>query len=80
MENTHSTWSILRVSHVGIGATTGDAFFPGELIIGRESGAQYPVQQFNEDNVVDKYTENDIFESEADSIIDFSEGNPFGTY
>jgi len=30
--------------------------------------------------VVDKYTENDIFESEADSIIDFSEGNPFGTY
>ena len=72
--------AILRVSHVGIGATTGDAFFPGELIIGRESGAQYPVQQFNEDNVVDKYTENDIFESEADSIIDFSEGNPFGTY
>ena len=72
--------AILRVAHVSIGATTGDTFFPGELITGRESGAQYPVQQFNEDNVVDKYTENDIFESEADSIIDFSEGNPFGTY
>ena len=72
--------AILRVAQIGIGATTGNTFFPGEAIIGRESGARYPVQEYSEDNVVDKYSENDIFESEADKIIDFSERNPFGTY
>jgi hypothetical protein len=72
--------AILRVAQIGIGATTGNTFFPGETIIGRESGARYPVQEYSEDNVVDKYSENDIFESEADKIIDFSERNPFGTY
>jgi hypothetical protein len=29
-------------------------------------------------NIVDKYAQNDIIETEADTIIDFSESNPFG--
>ena len=28
----------------------------------------------------DKYNEGDIFESEADLLIDFSESNPFGSF
>ena len=41
---------------------------------------QYPLQSFNEDDIYNEYTENDIFESEADDILDFSESNPFGTF
>ena len=56
--------AILRVAHVGIGATTGDAFFRRIDYRKRIWCSVSKVQQFNEDNVVDKYTENDIFESE----------------
>ena len=70
----------MRVAQIGIGDTTGNTFFPGETIIGRESGARYPVQEYSGDNVVDKYTENDQFELQADQILDFSESNPFGTF
>ena len=35
---------------------------------------------FIKDDIYNEYTENDIFESEADDILDFSESNPFGTF
>ena len=35
---------------------------------------------FNDDDTTDKYNEGDIFESEADLLIDFSESNPFGSF
>ena len=71
------TW-ILKVGNVGIGTTT-TSFFPGEDVKGLESGTVYTVSVFSDDTT-DKYNEGDIFESEADLIIDFSESNPFGSY
>ena len=70
---------ILKVGNVGIGTTT-TGFFPGEDIKGLTSGAIFSVSTFDEDNTTDKYNEGDIFESEADLIIDFSESNPFGNF
>ena len=69
---------ILKVSNVGIGTTT-TGFFPGEDVKGLESGAIFSVSVFSDDTT-DKYNEGDIFESEADLLIDFSESNPFGSY
>ena len=70
---------ILKVGNVGIGTTT-TGFFPGEDIKGLTSGALYSVSTFDDDNTTDKYNEGDIFESEADMLIDFSESNPFGSF
>ncbi len=71
--------NILRVSNVGIGSTQ-LGFFPGETIIGTESGALYTVKSFDQDETYDKYSQNDEIEDEADLIVDFSESNPFGNY
>ena len=70
---------ILKVGNVGIGTTT-TGFFAGEDIKGLSSGALFSVSIFDEDNSTDKYNEGDIFESEADLLIDFSESNPFGSF
>ena len=70
---------ILKIANVSIGSTQ-FGFYPGESVIGKTSGASYPVQSYTEDDTYDKYTENDEFETLGDSIIDFSESNPFGTY
>ena len=70
---------ILQISNVGIGTTT-TGFFPGEDIKGLSSGALYSVTSYNKDDTTDKYNEGDIFESEADLLIDFSESNPFGSF
>ena len=70
---------ILKVGNVGIGTTT-TGFFAGEDIKGLSSGALFSVSAFDEDNSTDKYNEGDIFESEADLLIDFSESNPFGSF
>jgi hypothetical protein len=56
---------------------TGD-FLTNDIIQGAESGAIYKVRVVNTDNIVDPYAQNDIFESEGDSILDFTERNPFG--
>ena len=69
---------ILKVGNVGIGTTT-TGFLAGEIIKGLESQATYTVSVFDDDTT-DKYNEGDIFESEADLLIDFSESNPFGTF
>ena len=74
-----SDTGILQVGNVGIGTTT-TGFFPGEDIKGLASGALFSVSTFDEDNTTDKYNEGDIFESEADLIIDFTESNPFGNF
>ena len=69
---------ILQVGNVGIGTTT-TSFYAGEDIKGLTSGALFSVSTFDDDTD-DKYNEGDIFESEADLIIDFSESNPFGSF
>jgi len=70
---------ILKVGNIGIGTTT-TGFFAGEDIKGLTSGAIFSVSVFDDDNTTDKYNEGDIFESEADLLIDFSESNPFGSF
>ena len=69
---------ILKVGNVGIGTTT-TGFLPGEDVKGLSSGALFSVSNFDDDTT-DKYNEGDIFESEADLLIDFTESNPFGSF
>ena len=54
-------------------------FVVGENIVGSESGASRELRVLNTDDAVTPYAQNDVFESEADSFLDFSETNPFGT-
>ncbi len=70
---------ILKISNVGIGETQ-TRFQRGENIVGQESGAYYPVQEYRHEDLYDKYTENDEFQVQADKILDFTERNPFGTF
>jgi len=53
-------------------------FTPGERIYGQTSGAIYSLKNQNTDDLITPYADNDTIELEADSIIDFSEINPFG--
>lgn len=55
-------------------------FLPGESVVGTASSAIYGVKSYSEDDVYDSYAKNDEFESEAETILDFTETNPFGTY
>jgi len=64
-------------------------FQVGEKIKGLESGAEYVIQSVDYDTPndypnsqykADQYNDNADFETEADAILDFSEGNPFGTF
>ncbi len=66
---------ILKVSFVN-----NSGFYPGEIIVGSASSATYAVSTVGEFNIDDKYGENDVIENEADSIIDFSQSNPFGYF
>ena len=78
-KSTQQDKDILKIGNVGIGTTT-TGFFPGENIKGLTSGALFSVSTFDDENSNDKYNEGDIFESEADLLIDFSESNPFGSF
>ena len=79
VKNWDSDTGVLSISNVSIGGTI-TGFFAGEDVKGLSSGALFSVSRFDEDNTTDKYNEGDIFETEADSILDFTESNPFGNY
>ena len=79
VKNWDSDTGVLSISNVGIGTTT-TGFFKGEDIKGLTSGALFSVSVYDKDDSTDKYNEGDIFESEADLLIDFSESNPFGNF
>ena len=71
---------ILKVTNVG-----GVGFAPGESVVGigtslLGSDAEYVVRSVSDQDEYDLYNENIAVESEADSIIDFSEENPFGDF
>jgi hypothetical protein len=53
-------------------------FVSGEVVTGQDSGAAYKLRILNTNNIVDPYADNDNIEELADTIIDFSESNPFG--
>ena len=71
------TWNAVTGTLV-ISNTTGD-FIAGEDITGAESGAAYQLKGEELDNTVSQYPDNLEIETQADSILDFSEKNPFGT-
>ena len=51
----------------------------GELLVGNTSGATITIHSYDAMATTDtKYSESVTFETFADDIIDFSEGNPFG--
>jgi len=68
----NSATSTLEVSNV-----TG-TFTRGENIVGSASSASYTVSSINNYDIKDAYADNLDIETEADNIIDFTEGNPFG--
>jgi len=53
-------------------------FVNGDVITGTGSSAAYQLRIYSTYDNVDSYAQNDIIESEADQIVDFSESNPFG--
>ena len=72
-----------------VGMLTKMQFQVGEKIKGLESGAEYVILSVSYDQPNDypnneynanQYNDNAAFETEADAILDFSEGNPFGTF
>jgi len=69
----NSTTNILKVSNIA------GSFVRGDILVGTASSASYKIRHINEYNTTDTYAENDVIESEADNIIDFTETNPFGS-
>ena len=54
------------------------SFLTGERVVGSESGASRVIHLIDTSATDDGYADNDNIEMEADSIIDFTETNPFG--
>jgi hypothetical protein len=69
----NSTTNKLELSNI-----TGD-FIPGETLVGTASSASYEIKVVTVDNLIDPFAQNKEIQIEADTIIDFSEKNPFGT-
>ena len=55
-------------------------FNNGEIVVGSSSSARYLIKYYDNWDQYDKYSENKEIEQEADSFLDFSQSNPFGTY
>jgi len=53
-------------------------FVVGEVLTGSTSGAKYVIGGVQTDDLVTPFADNDNIEIAADSIIDFSQTNPFG--
>jgi len=56
------------------------AFRAGEVLVGSISSARYIVESYSTDSFDDPYDANSDIETEADNLLDFTEGNPFGDY
>jgi len=55
-------------------------FYPGEVLVGTISSSRYIIESYDTNNYEDSYDSNEKIQIEADSILDFSESNPFGEY
>lgn len=70
------TWnSVTNILELG---NVAGEFIKGENIVGSSSGAIYPVRVIDNEPTDDGFADNLSIENEADSILDFSEQNPFG--
>ena len=56
------------------------AFRPGDVLVGSISNARYIVDSYDNDSFEDSYNANVEIETEAQNLLDFTEGNPFGDY
>jgi len=65
-------------NNLELGVVDGE-FSIGENIVGSTSGASYELRVVDVQPVDDGFADNINIETEADSILDFSEQNPFGT-
>jgi len=70
------TWD--ASSNVLIVGTVSGEFISGETLVGSTSGASYELRIVDVQPADDGFADNINIETEADSIIDFSEQNPFG--
>ena len=61
---------VLKVSIVS------GSFTKGEMIVG--AAATHKISSITLDDIYDDFAENDVIETEADKILDFTEVNPFG--
>ena len=71
------TWNSVT-NEIEISNVEGE-FSKSETLTGSTSGASRVVRLIDLTNYDDGFGDNDAFETEADDILDFSEGNPFGT-
>ncbi len=67
-----STTKTLNVSGLG------SDFYVGDVIVGQTSNATYSLFKYEGFDLDSEYDNNDVIEEEANTIIDFSEINPFG--
>lgn len=64
---------------IQVSLNTGN-FSVGETVVGTISGATYLIESYNRQSYDNPYDVNEEIEIEADTILDFSESNPFGVY
>ena len=55
-------------------------FIYGETLVGTATSATFVDDEYDSEDIYDKYTQNDELEQEADLLLDFTESNPFGNY
>jgi len=60
--------------------TTNGTFVSGDIIVGSASSAKYSVDIVQSAEFADKYDKGEQIETLADTFLDFTETNPFGTY
>ena len=70
------SWNV--ITNVLEVSTVSGSFTPGESIVGTASSASRKLRSIDAFAVEDGYSDNEIIETEADGIIDFSNVNPFG--
>jgi len=73
------TVTIIGDTKLRVSLNTGQ-FFEGETIVGGSSTATYIVKTHDLDSHDQPSDSNEEIELEADSLLDFSESNPFGEY
>lgn len=69
-------WNVIT-NELEVSNITG-SFVAGETVVGSASSASYKIRSIDSNVNDDGYSDNTEIELEADSIIDFTEGNPFG--
>jgi len=77
--STAGTVTVIGETKLRVSLNTGE-FFEGETIVGSISTATYTIKTHDLDSHDQPSDSNEEIELEADSLLDFSESNPFGEY